>query len=113
MFPRQYLAVVNLGILVLAIFAEFEFPAYSNYVLVGLVVWFIATLVLFYGQPGRAAASGFGRPSASRGPGPPGSPPLPGSSGPATRLEFCVYCGTALAADTVTCPSCGKSVRAI
>jgi hypothetical protein len=110
MINRRALAYFSLVLLALLFVAELIFPRYSVYIFYGMILWMFVTFFIYYGPTGRATAATAGRPSATRSA--PGAP-VPGSSGPATQLDFCVYCGAALTPDLVSCPACGKPVRPI
>lgn len=105
---RRSLAYLNLGLLGVAVAAEFLIPKYSGFIFYGLLAWMFVSLLIFYGPGSRR---GFGGPRPT--PVAAGAPPLPGASGPPTRIAFCVYCGTAIGPEAAVCPSCGKPARPI
>jgi hypothetical protein len=107
---RTVLSIVNLVAVVAAFLVLFEFPEYSSYAFLGLLVWIGVGFVLMYVgarrgpvPSGTDATSPFG--------GPP-SPPAPLPRGPPTAspIDFCIYCGTTLPAGSTVCAACGHRI---
>jgi len=103
---RRAFAVVNVTILVAALAVELLRPQYAPYVAYIFLYGLVATLVLLFARPAPGAARTVGPPATA-----PGSP-LP-AGGPATTLDFCVYCGTPYPPGATACAACGRAARPI
>ena len=105
MLVRRAVAFMSLGLLAVALLVEILYPAYATLVSYLLLIWVVASLLMFFGRPGDRTAAG---PTAS-----PAPAALPGASGPPVAIDFCVYCATPLTSGAAICPNCGRAARPI
>jgi zinc-ribbon domain len=104
MMIRRLVAILNIGLFVVAFVSLYYLPQYSTVIFYGLLLWMFASLFLFFGRS-------MDRPIGGRPAPPPSGAPL--VSGPPTTLDFCVYCGTPLSRGASTCPACGKTASPV
>jgi hypothetical protein len=113
---RTWISLLNLIAIVVAFVVLFGLPQYSAYAFYGLLTWILVGFVLLYAfrmgrtTPSAGALGGTSAPS-----GVAGGTPLPSASsaGPAATIDFCIYCGTALASGISICPACGHPVHPV
>ncbi len=113
MMYRSLIALINLGVLGIAIALYYVDSSIQVYLFVGILVWifagfFILRLPIMSRQIG-------GGPASQNPPVPPPSAdaPLPTSPTASADLGFCIHCGHLLEPGAVVCPQCGRTTQAI